>query len=52
MKNRYMPVSLRKSIFTVLGLDEGPLTFTDHLICVSYDRQGVHNFIVKGNENS
>lgn len=43
-----MPAFLRKSIFIVLGLDESSLTFTEHLICVSYDPQGVHNFIVKG----
>lgn len=48
MKNRYMSAFLRKSIFIVLGLDEGPLTFTEHLVCVSYDPQGVHSFIVKG----
>lgn len=47
-----MLVSLRKSIFIVLGLNEGPLTCTEHLICVGYDPQGVHNFIVKGNGNS
>lgn len=43
-----MPAFLRKSIFIMLGFNGSLLTFTEHLICVSYDSQGVHSFITKG----
>lgn len=46
-----MPASLRKIIFIVLGLNEDPLTFTEHLIYVSYDSKEVHSFIAKRYEN-